>query len=552
MSERLKHSVGHDALARLAMVVSDLRGWRAWGSAFIVGALSTLALPPFHGPWILALTLPVLVWLLDGVADPTPSTRWRAMRRAAAIGWFFGFGYFLFGLYWIGFAFLVEADKFAFLLPLAVTLLPAGLALFTALATALARLVWFAGYRRVVMLAIIWTICEWLRGHLFTGFPWNEIGESLTASSALMQPAAMVGALGLSFIVMLVGGSLAAHDPRLPRAVRNSRHDVLIPVAAFCALGILWIGGAMRLAGATDAIHADLNLRIVQPNISLKEKWQNPDRAAAIIGQLLRMSEAATDASPMGMPPHSIIIWPEGALPVFLPYEPYLRSGIGRILPEGSFLITGGPRGEADEDKDPNRIVRFYNSLFVVDHRGEIVETYDKFHLVPFGEYVPFHNFLGRIGLKKITQFQGSFDTGPGPRTLSIGDLPSFSPLICYEIIFADEVIARDQRPVWLLTITNDAWFGDSGGPYQHFAQARMRAVEQGLPVIRAANTGISGVIDAYGRVKAATRLNTPDVLDVALPMPITPTLYARLGDGFLALLLATCGFAAAYGRKRY
>lgn len=552
MIGRRKQSAGHDALARMAAAVSDLRGWRAWSVAFVAGSLSTFALPPFHGPWILVLTLPVLVWLLDGVADPTPSTRWRALARAAVIGWYFGFGYFLFGLYWIGFAFLVEAEKFAFLLPLAVTLLPAGLALFTALATGLARLVWFAGYRRVVMLAIVWTICEWLRGHLFTGFPWNEIGESLTVSSALMQPAAMVGALGLSFIVMLVGGSLAAHDPRLPRAVRNARHDAFVPVVAYCALALLWTGGVMRLATAADAVHADLNLRIIQPNISLKEKWQNPDRAAAIIGQLLRMSEGATAASPMGLPPHSLIIWPEGALPLFLPYEPFLRSAIGRILPEGSHLITGGPRGEADEDKDPDRIVRFYNSLFVVDHRGEIIDTYDKFHLVPFGEYVPFHKILGRIGLKKITQFQGSFDTGPGPRTLAVEGLPPFSPLICYEIIFADEVVARGARPDWLLTITNDAWFGDSGGPYQHFAQARLRAVEQGLPVIRAANTGISGVIDAYGRVRTATSLNMPDVIDAALPMPIAPTLYARLGDGFLALVLATCGFAAAYGRKRY
>lgn len=551
MAQEIRLVSGQAMIMRIANAVSELRGWRAWGAAFLSGALSTLALPPFHIFVVLFFTLPIFVWLLDGVNDPTPSTRWRVMRRAGVLGWFFGFGYFLFGLYWIGHAFLVEADKFAFLLPFAVTLLPAGLALFTALAAGLSRLVWFAGYRRIAMLAIIWTCCEWLRGHVFTGFPWNQIGESLIGSDALIQTAAMIGALGLSFVVMLVGASLATHDPRLPRSLRNDRHILGVPLAAICALLLLWLGGAIRLATTQDVPVENVSLRLVQPDISLKDKWQDADRASAIIGKLLRMSAAPTPASP-GLGAHSIVIWPEGAIPVLLPFEPYLRSAIARVLPQGAILIAGGPRGEPDPDSDSGRLTHFYNSLFVVDDAGEIVETYDKAHLVPFGEYVPFRQILGRLGLRKITQFQGSFDTGPGPRTLSLPGVPDFSPLICYEIIFANDVVAPGHRPQWLLTITNDAWFGNSGGPYQHFAQARMRAVEQGLPVVRVANSGISGVIDAYGRVQSQTSLNSSQLVDATLPSAITPTLYARLGDGFLALVMLATGFAAIYGRKRF
>lgn len=551
MAQELRLISGHAMIMRIANAVSELRGWRAWGAAFLSGASSTIALPPFHIFVVLFFTLPIFVWLLDGVNDPTPSTRWRVMWRAGVLGWFFGFGYFLFGLYWIGYAFLVEAEKFAFLLPFAVTLLPTGLAIFTGLAAALSRLVWFAGYRRIAMLAIIWTCFEWLRGHIFTGFPWNQIGESLIGSDALIQPAAMIGALGLSFVVMLVATTLATHDPRLPRALRKERHVLGVPFAAICALLLLWLGGTIRLATSQDTPVENVSLRLIQPDISLKDKWQDADRASAIIGKLLRMSETGTPASPR-LNARSIVIWPEGAIPVLLPYEPYLRSAIARILPEGAILIAGGPRGEPDPDSNSDRLTHFYNSLFVVNDAGEIVETYDKAHLVPFGEYVPFRQILGRLGLRKITQFQGSFDEGPGPRTLSLPGRPAFSPLICYEIIFADGVVAADHRPDWLLTITNDAWFGNSGGPYQHFAQARMRAVEQGLPVVRVANSGISGVIDAYGRVQSETSLNTTDVVDSTLPAAITPTLYARLGDAFLALVMLATGFAATYGRRRF
>src|SRR5690606_28007350 len=459
------------------------------------------------------------------------------MQRAGLVGWWFGFGYFLLGLYWVGNAFLVDAEKFAFLLPLAVTLLPAGLALFTAAAAAIARLFWFRGYRRVAVFAVIWTIFEWLRGHVLTGFPWNLIGESLAASSdALMQAAALVGAYGLSFVALLITGALATFDARgASFAHRLDREIFAAPAIALAGLALIWIGGSARLSSAEMDLSGGTEIRIVHPNTPFVKDWDSEERLLTVIGQLLRMSAEPTVERPEGLRPGTIVIWPENAVPVLLAREPYVLGAIGRMLPEGGHLIVGSNRGEPEPDGPANRLRIFYNSLYVVSDKGEIVETYDKHHLVPFGEYVPLRHLLGRLGLRQIVQFQGSFETGPGPRTLTRRGLPPVSPLICYEVIFADEVVARGERPAWFVNITNDAWFGASAGPYQHFSQVRLRAVEQGLPIARAANSGISALVDPYGRVVESLPLDRQGVIDAVLPAPLAPTLYARLGDLFPA-----------------
>lgn len=551
----------HAGIGRLAHGVSLLTGWRRWLAALIAGALSVLALPPIHFLPILFLTLPLLVWLIDGIGGPErlwrrdvpKMARRRSLRAAASVGWWFGFGYFLFGLYWIGHAFLVEAEKFAIFMPFAVTLLPAGLAFFTAAATALARLAWFGGYGRVAVLAISWTAFEWLRGHVLTGFPWNLIGESFTASAALMQWAALVGAYGLSFMAILIAGTFAV-DPYTDEDRRNegARPPLALPFAALVALALLWAGGELRLAaaGAQAAPSDGIALRIVQPNIPQTEKWK-PERRIEILGEFLRLSAAPTAAAPTGLGPHSIVVWPESALAIFLAREPYVLSAISRLLPDGALLLTGSVRGEPAPEGPLDRLQRFYNSLYVVNSDGAIVGTYDKVHLVPFGEYLPYRHWLSRIGLTKLAKLQGSFDTGPGPRTLALPGAPSASPLICYEIIFPDEIVEPGRRPGWIVNVTNDAWFGTSIGPYQHLSQVRLRAVEQGLPVARAANTGISAVIDPYGRVVASMPLDTAGVIDRALPAALSPTPYARLGDGLLALLLAaTAGLLAVLRRS--
>ncbi|ABS65219.1 apolipoprotein N-acyltransferase [Parvibaculum lavamentivorans DS-1] len=537
---------------RVAVALAELRGWRRYLAAFAAGAVSVLALPPYDFLPVLFITVPFLIWLLDGVGEPTRSRRRRVLWRAGVVGWWFGFGYFLLGLYWIGHAFLVEAEKFAFLLPVAVTLLPAGLALFTGAAAALARLFWFRGYRRVVVLAVSWTVLEWLRGHILTGFPWNLIGESFSGSDALMQAAALVGAYGLSFIALLIVGSPAAFDTRVSPAQRAVDGELLTaPLIALAGLALIWVGGAARISSAELKYADGVSVRIVHPNTPFADDWADENRVLTIIGQLLRMSRDPTPERPRGIDGKTVVVWPENAVPVLLARQPYVLSAIGRVLPEGALLIAGSNRGEPEPGGPSDRLRVFYNSLYVVGAGGEIVETYDKHHLVPFGEYVPLRHWLGRIGLRQLVQFQGSFDVGPGPRTLTLPGLPPVSPLICYEVIFPGEVVAPGPRPDWMVNITNDAWFGVHAGPSQHFSQVRLRAVEQGLPLVRAANSGISAVIDPYGRVLKSLPLDRRGVIDAALPAPLQPTLYARLGDFFLAFLLLAASAAAWYGRPR-
>lgn len=556
----------HSLIGRLAQGVAALKGWRRLVAAFLAGALSVLALPPIQFLPIFFVTIPLLVWLIDGTGveerlfarEVAKADRRRALRDAAFVGWCFGFGYFLFGLYWIGYAFMVEAEKFAVFMPFAVTLLPAGLAFFPAVAVALARIFWFAGYARIATLAISWTALEWLRGHIFTGFPWNLFGEGFASSPALMQWAALFGAYGLSFIAILIMGAPAALDPRMreegldaSRAPASVRPVLLPLLVGLLSLTLLWAGGRFRLAAAPEpATPADgIMLRIVQPNIPQTEKWK-PERRIAVLGEFLRMSAQPTPDAPEGLGPRSVVIWPESALAIFLAREPYVLSAISRMLPRGALLIAGSVRGEPAPDGPPDTLRHFYNSLYAVNSDGRIIATYDKFHLVPFGEYLPYRQWLSRIGLRKLTQLQGSFDTGPGPQTLALPGLPPVSPLICYEIIFADGVVERGERPGWIVNVTNDAWFGTSSGPYQHLSQVRLRAVEQGLPVARAANTGISAVIDPYGRIVAERALNTAGVIDARLPAALAPTPYARFGDWLPALLLAVAAGLVGWSRR--
>jgi apolipoprotein N-acyltransferase len=291
-------------------------------------------------------------------------------------------------------------------------------------------------------------------------------------------------------------------------------------------------------------------VRLVQPNIPQTQKWRPESRMAAL-GEFLRLSTERNTVAPQGLTAHTIVIWPESALAIFLAREPFVLSAISRILPKGSLLLTGSIRGEPAPDGPPDRLQYFYNSLYVVNDEGRIIATYDKSHLVPFGEYLPYHRWLARIGLQKLTQFKASFDEGSGPVTLSLPGAPAVSPLICYEIIFPGEVVSSLRRPAWIANVTNDAWFGTSSGPYQHLSQARLRAVEQGLPVARAANTGVSAVIDAYGRIVAHLPLNTEGVVDAALPRALAPTPYARFGDWILAGLLLLAGAGLGLSARR-
>ncbi|MGZ8331039.1 MAG: apolipoprotein N-acyltransferase [Rhodoplanes sp.] len=496
----------------------------AWGLqraliAFLAGAASTLAMPPLEVWPALFLTFPVMVWLIDGAVG-----RWDGVLAAAAAGYCFGFGYFLSGLYWVGSAFLVDADIFGWLMPFAVVALPAGLALFTAFGFALARLLWTRGAVRILTLAAALTLAEWLRGHVLTGFPWNAFGYSLTGSLALAQAAALVGLWGLTFIAIAVFASPAAlADDRA-----DTRRPWLAPAAALAVLAGLAVYGAVRLATTPTTFVPGVQLRIMQPNIPQDQRF-NYSAKAEVIRRYLALSSRAKSPPADGIAGVTHLIWPESAFPFFLTREPDALAAIGELLPPGTVLITGAARF-AEAESGPGRI-RAYNSVYVIDHEGVALPVYDKVHLVPFGEFLPLRSLLERLGLEQLVRVPGGFLAGERRRTITTPGAPAFVPLVCYEVIFPHAVVPPGERPGWLLNVTNDAWFGATAGPYQHLLQARLRAIEEGLPLVRAANSGISAVVDPLGRVVAALPLGHEGVVDSGLPQRIADPLYSRSGD---------------------
>jgi apolipoprotein N-acyltransferase len=502
-------------------------GWRRAAIACAAGAMSVLGLAPFDLWPILFLTFPVAVWLIDGAA----TERGRGILSAAWDGWCFGFGYFVAGLYWIGHAFLVDAENFAWLLPIAVTGLPAYLALFTGAGFALARLLWMRGSLRILAFAVALTVSEWLRGHLLTGFPWNAFGYALTGPLVLAQASALVGLWGLTFLALAVFAS--------PATLADDRADTprpRLPVAlSVLMLAGLAIYGATRLAFAPTDFVPGIRLRLMQPNLPQDAKF-NYSAKPEVMRRYIALSSRAAGPRSTGVGDATHLIWPESAFPFFLAREPDALAQIADLLPEGTALITGAVR--TPDPVPGSRALRAYNSIYVIDHDGTILSIYDKVHLVPFGEYLPFQTMLERLGLMQLTKVQGGFLAADRRRVLAVPRAPPALPLICYEIIFPGAVLPRGERADWMLNLTNDGWFGNSSGPYQHLQQARLRAVEEGLPLVRVANTGISAVIDPLGRIVRSLPLGVEAVLDAQLPRRIAPPLYARTGDGMVAAAL--------------
>jgi apolipoprotein N-acyltransferase len=511
-------------------------GWRRASIAVVAGAASTVALAPINAWPMLFFTFPILVLLIDGAV----AERLSGPLAAAIAGWWFGLGYFLAGLYWIGFAFLVDAKSFGFLMPVAVVALPAGLALFTAAGCALARVLWTPGPVRVLALAVALTAAEWLRGHVLTGFPWNAYGYALTGPLALAQSAAVFGLWGLTFLAVVVFAS-----PVVLFDGPESRWRWVLPAAGVAVLAALAGYGALRLAQTPTRFEPTVKLRIMQPNLPQDAKFNYAARQQ-VIDRYLALSARVAGDDTLNNVTH--LIWPESAFPFFLAREPDMLAQIARLV-ANRVLITGGVRA-APSTAAGN--LRAYNSVYVLDGDGAIASFYDKVHLVPFGEYLPLQRVLESIGLMQLTKMPGGFVPGDRRWPMNVPGAPSMLPLICYEIVFPDEAVPRGARPGFILNLTNDGWFGDSIGPYQHFQQARVRAIEQGLPLVRAANTGISAVIDPLGRVVKDLPLGIEGVLDAPLPQPIAPTVYARFGNAPIELMLgATLLVVLHRGRKR-
>ncbi len=507
------------ARARLAAALARL-GWRARAAlAAAFGLAATLALPPYHAVILLVPAFAGLALLVETAPG----------RRAAfAAGWWFGAAHFAAGLYWIGHALLVDAERFAWMIPFAIGGLGAGLGLFTAGATlaahALARR---TGIAPAIALAAAWFPAEWLRGNVLTGFPWNLAGTAWTELLPVAGLAALVGLYGLGILTVAAAGLAADRNAWLGR----------VAAGLFAALQAAhWLPGAPPVPA--DAGDGPL-LRLVQPDIPQSLKWDPRARQ-----DHLRLTADLSYAPGYERVDH--LIWPETATLFPLAGDPAFRLDLARLVPPAGYLLTGSTRVE----RAP--VLRAWNSLHALDANGELRATYDKFHLVPFGEYVPLR---GILPLERITVGPVDFSAGPGPRTIRLPGLPAFSPLICYESIFPRAVRHPADRPDWILLATNDAWFGTSAGPYQHYAASRFRAIEEGLPVVRAANGGISAVIDGEGRVRAALALGARTHLDARLPRALPPPPYARAGDTLpaalaLALLLAGWGRALRGARR--
>ncbi len=520
---------------KAAAFVAEARGWRLWLALFVLGASTVFAFAPFGVLPVYYVAFPLLV-LSFGVGDNRLS--WRA---AFARGWWFAFGQHVAGLYWISNALLVFSADFLWMVPFAAVGLPAALAIFYGLAgIAVARL--RAGLGRAIGIAVIWSLTEWIKGHVFTGFPWNLSGYAWAEIVGLDQSAALIGVYGMGVLALLSACLCAL--PLMNRLQDQPAFDRKSVVA--CVLGValpivLTGWGAIRLVQApelagdfsseTTAVEdqtESVGLRMVQGGIPQREKWGRAYQRRNFSLYL----ELSTRTRPDWV---DHVIWPETTATFFMEQADAARAAIAAMLPADGLLLTGtllrSPEGEG-----------IHNGMAAVDQNGIVRGTYAKSHLVPFGEYVPLSEYLP---LRAVGGVSG-YVSGPGPRTVTLPGMPPVSPLICYEVVFPGAVTeAGGARPEWLLNLTNDAWYGYSIGPFQHLAQTRLRGIEEGLPILRAASTGVSAAFDAYGREIGRIGLGQAGVLDIRLPKPAEATFYGRFGDTMFFLFLVILGAAA-------
>jgi apolipoprotein N-acyltransferase len=488
---------------------------------FLCGVFAALSLPPVYVLPFWLLTVPI--WLLSLEQAQTP-------KRAFVMGWMFGFGYFIAGLYWIAAALFVDIARYWWVLPFAVAGLPVLMAAYWGVASWLLYHVAWRGWPRVVAFAAILTVCEVARGWVFTGFPWNHPGYSWVFYAPMLQSVSLFGVVGLSFITLLLA---AAPYVFITRQYPHQRVGFIVTLLVI-SLGLMAWGYGRLSHQATTSQQAPI-VRIVQPNIPQEQKWtpSQLEKQRALLWRLTQ-SPARNVKAP------AMIVWPETAIALIDTMDVRVwQQQVQEKLPADTLLATGVLEADLRPDGQPT----FYNGLAVFDRDGVPMTRYAKSHLVPFGEYLPFEKYWP---VKPLAVTAGAFSAGNGVETQKPESFPSFSPLICYEVIFPDKVTQYKNRPDFLLNVTNDAWYGTTSGPFQHLAISQTRAVEQGLPLLRAANTGISAVIDAQGRKVAVLNLNQTGFVDTPLPFALKPTLFAVYGR-LTWLILIGFGVMVAY-----
>lgn len=524
----------------LAETVMLAHGWRRFLILVVAGALAALSMPPLFILPALFVGLPVWVWALDG-AEQRRGWR-RLVGPAFRIGFAFGLGYFTVAIHWIGAAFLQEGGVFVALMPLAILALAAILAIFWGLGSALAHLFWSDSGWRILALAGGLTLAELARGHLFSGFPFDLVGYALTANDEMAQLASIIGVYGLTALAALIAMTTALVWPSDRRPLVRRLVPVFVAIVAIAAQ----VGyGSYRLATTPVSARDDMRVRMVQPMILGHADWNALD-PEAIIGSLVSLSESRLTPDDNGLADITHLIWPESVFPFFLSNNPDALARIARMLPETTLLLTGAPREALGDDGMPIPGNPGYNSILAIDGSGELVASYDKSHLVPFGEYLPFQDVFRLFGINQFVPGTNGWAPGAGRRLMSPAATPAFLALVCYEAVFPGD-IGDPSEAQFILNVTNDAWFDGSIGPAQHAHHARLRAVETGLPMLRAANTGVTLATDPLGRVSGRLAEQQVAVLDTIPYRPLEgSTLFNRLGNwpalGTALLLLLLAG----------
>jgi apolipoprotein N-acyltransferase len=517
----------------LAETMMLSHGWRRFLILVVAGAIAAASAPPFFLLPALFLTLPVWIWALDG-AERKATLLGRIFGPAFTIGFAFGLGYFAVALHWFGAAFLQEGGIFLALMPLAILAAAAVVAIFWGLGSSLAHLLWSGGWFRVVTFTACLALAEFARGHLFTGLPYDLLGYALTGTDQLMQLASVGGVYGLTLLVVLLATTPALIWPADQRgwALR----------ALPFTLAMLMLAGQVgfgywRLNNTAVVARTDLKLRMVQPMVLDHADWSQGD-PATIIGQLIDLSSQKLTPEDKGLDGVNAVVWPESVFPFFLSSYPDALARIARMLPDNTTLLTGAPREPIGDDGAPIPDNPGFNSLLAIDTNGEVAASYDKSHLVPVGEYLPFPEFWRLFGINQFVPGTNGWAPGDGKRLLEVPGLPAFLALICYEAAFSGD-IGNPAEAEFILNVTNDAWFDGSVGPAVFANHARLRSVETGLPMLRAANTGETFATDPLGRITASLAPGQPGVLDVAPAQKLAGgTLFNRLGDWpFLALI---------------
>jgi apolipoprotein N-acyltransferase len=491
-----------------------MEGWRGLLLAFLSGVAAALAHPPF-GLWIGVFAFAAILVSLDRVAPARP------LRSAFARGWAAGTGYLLVSTWWVAEAFFVDAATHGWQAPLAVMFTAGGIGVFWGGAGLVYRLLAPArGARRVLLFAAVWSCFEWLRGHLLTGFPWDLPGEMWRAGSAVSQGAALVGAYGMTVLTVAIGAAPAA----LTRQTAPRSAGLALATAAM-ALGLMWGYGAWRLSRPAPADTA-VRLRIVQPGLKEEPVWTE-DLVRQRVDRFLSLTALPAARRP------DVVVWPEGAIPVsfndFFAPGAWTSGALAAALQPGQVLLDGGYRFAWSGGR-----TRAYNSLLMLRRTTagfRMVGDYDKYRLVPFGEFLPFPQVFSLLHLSSLVQNGEPFSPGPRPAPVSVPGLPRMQPLICYESLFPGFTSDKGGRPDWIVNVSDDAWFGQTTGPRQHLNLASYRAIEEGLPLIRATPTGVSAVVDSFGRVRARLDLGRTGIIDAALPGRLPPTPYSQLRE---------------------